>query len=309
MKHLRNLFRSLSGMSKVVVFFSAAVVMFGSVIGSGTADAGFYVVPVPVGGGDSGVKNTVSVSPVGTDEENGTALRDALDAITDASDSNPYLVVIEPGVYDMGDSFLQMKEYVDVAGWGEDKVTIKGSIEGKNTGNTLTYGVVKAANHSELRGVTVQHAGGVNNPIAVFIKGPSISDFKMTHVTAEVSGADAEKNYGVFIYMNADPTLTNVTGKALGTGDATFNYGVYIESYCSPTLTDVTGRGQVRKVQLRCFHQRLLLTERNEPDGKGRDRGKFGRRRLRALCIQLSIDNGLREHRGDGGALQPMLTA
>jgi hypothetical protein len=47
---------------------------------------------------------TVVVSPVGTDLENGTALRQAVDSI-EAEDVD-YLVHLEPGVYDVGSSPL-----------------------------------------------------------------------------------------------------------------------------------------------------------------------------------------------------------
>jgi hypothetical protein len=49
-------------------------------------------------------ERTVIVSPVGTGTENGQALLDALARITDASASKPYLLYIEPGIYDLGGS-------------------------------------------------------------------------------------------------------------------------------------------------------------------------------------------------------------
>ena len=70
--------------------------------------------------GPAGVayKRTVVVSPVGTSAENGQALLNALAGIT-ASAADPYLLKLEPGVYDLGASPLTMKQYVDVEGSGE----------------------------------------------------------------------------------------------------------------------------------------------------------------------------------------------
>ena|SRR5215210_563285 len=44
---------------------------------------------------------TVVVSPAGTPSQNGTALKNALSGITNASETSPYLLKIEPGVYDL----------------------------------------------------------------------------------------------------------------------------------------------------------------------------------------------------------------
>jgi hypothetical protein len=49
---------------------------------------------------------------------------DELSGITDASPDNPYLLKIEPGVYDLGSSPLVMKQWVDVEGSGEGVTTI-----------------------------------------------------------------------------------------------------------------------------------------------------------------------------------------
>jgi hypothetical protein len=68
-------------------------------------------------------KRTVVVSPVPNDAvASGTALKNALNGITNASQTNPYLLKIEPGVYDLGSlqfSRLDMKSFVDVEGSGK----------------------------------------------------------------------------------------------------------------------------------------------------------------------------------------------
>src|SRR5262249_32427162 len=52
---------------------------------------------------------TVVVSPVGTPAQNGTALLNAMSGITTATATNPWLVHIEPGIYDTGIQALNMK--------------------------------------------------------------------------------------------------------------------------------------------------------------------------------------------------------
>ncbi len=89
-----------------------------------STDAGIDVLPVVVnsegqlGTADAALLGlnlvrTVVVSPVPNDPAaSGTALLTALSNVTDASASNPYLLRIEPGIYDLGASTLQMKEFV-----------------------------------------------------------------------------------------------------------------------------------------------------------------------------------------------------
>jgi len=71
-------------------------------------------------------RNVIIVALSGGDFTNPV---DALNAITDASESNPYLVKIMPGVYDVSTSVI-MKSYVDIEGSGENvtKITATGIV-------------------------------------------------------------------------------------------------------------------------------------------------------------------------------------
>ena len=51
----------------------------------------------------------------------------ALNSITDASETNPYLVKIMPGVYDIGGGTVQMKPYVSIEGSGAGATQILGT--------------------------------------------------------------------------------------------------------------------------------------------------------------------------------------
>ena len=213
----------------ILILVSAAVFY------AGTALAGFFVIPIPV----DNSKNTVTVSPVGTDSENGTVLLAALAKITDASNSNPYLIVIEPGAYDVGDTPFKMKEYVDVTGWGEDLVTIQGSLEGYIDGSTAS-GVVWGADHSELRKVKVKHVGGVTNAVAVFNQ--NLTDtFLMTDVKAEAEASSGSASFGVY-NDTSDTVMTRVTATATGIDTASC-FGIFNFDVCAPTMNDVTAVG------------------------------------------------------------------
>ena len=101
--------------------FSVLMLFFVLVLSSSVALAEFYVTPVgkpckelPKGaefyviavGNRS--KQTVIVSPKGSEAESEAALRAALNKTTDESGTR-YLIVIEPGTYDIGNTPLQIR--------------------------------------------------------------------------------------------------------------------------------------------------------------------------------------------------------
>jgi hypothetical protein len=169
-------------------------------------------------------RRTIVVSPAGTATENGTALLDALAGITDASGANPYLIKLEPGVYDLGTSTLQMKEHVDIEGSGEwvTKITAAGSA-------SLNTGTVKGSDMAELRFLGVWNSGGNTYAAAIFNDHTSP---RLTHVTAYASGGTS--NYGVY-NSYATPTMTDMTAHAIGGTNCT---GV-VNYHSTPTMVRV----------------------------------------------------------------------
>ena len=97
----------------------------------------------------------VVVSPVGSHAENGTALLSALASISPDQD-NPYLLKIEPGVYDVGASQFQTKQYLDVEGSGQGVTKIRGNYVRVGA----LSGFVQIVSYSELRMLTVENYGG-----------------------------------------------------------------------------------------------------------------------------------------------------
>lgn len=182
--------------------------------------ADFYVITA----GKKGVR-TVLVSPLATPRESGAALLSALAQISDASSTNPYLLVLEPGVYDVGDSSVQMKAYVDIQGAGQDTTTIQGSVAGPSTG--LVKGEM-----AELRHVTVKNSGSGGHTTAIYNHGPT---GRLTHVTALAVGGLI--NYGVR-NVSSSPVMTHVTATATGMAGST-NSGVSNQG-SSPTMLHVT---------------------------------------------------------------------
>ena len=160
-------------------------------------------VPGPAGPQGAGVSylRTIVVSPDPADEsKNGLLLRNALVGIADNGPARPYLLKIEPGIYDLGSQPLALKPYVDVEGSGELTTIISST--------AAISATLVAANNSELRFLSVR----ATNTVALFSEGVSP---RYTHVTATSSGGSF--NYPIEVTGGA-PLLTNVT--TAGTGGA-----------------------------------------------------------------------------------------
>ena len=164
---------------------------------------------LPVGRGvPAGYTHTIIVSPDVDPVQAGRVLRQTVAGIVDASAANPYLVKIEPGIYNLEANSLFMRPYVDIEGSGEGITTITAAL---GTGS----GAVVGANNSELRYLTVKNAGEPNQQVvAIFAETTSP---RLSHVTAIASGGS--ENYGIHT-SNGNPVLSYVTASATGGGQA-----------------------------------------------------------------------------------------
>ncbi|MBX2847042.1 MAG: hypothetical protein KTR16_01885 [Acidiferrobacterales bacterium] len=94
------------------------------------------VVVIPMSGDDlAPLNNVVTVAKQNGDFKNPIA---AMEFITDASATNPYLVIIAPGVYDLGNDMLTLKPYVSLQGSGVNITTLKSSPNGEEATVSLT---------------------------------------------------------------------------------------------------------------------------------------------------------------------------
>jgi hypothetical protein len=156
----------------------------------------------------SGFTHTLIVSPDPDRFVAGRQLMQAVAGITDASAANPYLVKIEPGIYDLDAGSLFMRPYVDIEGSGEGVTTITSAL---GTGS----GTVIGANNSELRYLTVKNTGEPNQQVVgIFTETTSP---RLSHVTVISSGGS--ENYGIHT-SNGTPVLSYVTASASGGGQS-----------------------------------------------------------------------------------------
>lgn len=178
---------------------------------------------------------TLVVSPTpGNPSASGTALLSAMAAITTASASNPYLIRIEPGVYDLGASSLVLKPYVDLEGSGEAVTKITGTGAAVYNSGTIVGSTVSPST-VELRFLTVANSGGNAYATAIFL---NIGSPNLTHITATAAGGSAQ-NVAIFGLAFSAAELTDVIATASASGAATA-YGVAFNGAATPRLTNVS---------------------------------------------------------------------
>lgn len=100
---------------------------------------------------------TVIVSPVGSAADNGQALLDAVvglaSVVPPPSADDPYLVKLEPGIYDIGSAGIFLPAHVDLAGSGPGATRIEGIVGFPTAGAVF---MVVMAEDSELRELSIQ---------------------------------------------------------------------------------------------------------------------------------------------------------
>ena len=175
---------------------------------------------------------TVLVSPVpGNPVASGTALRNALAGISSPSSSNPWLLKIEPGIYDVGTISLQMRSWVDIEGSGIGVTTIRGSAADFNA-------TINGANNAELRLLTVEAALGsaaLPGPIAMANYSASPRLYRVKFSASGGAGGSTGIAYGV---RNRDstPLIEECEIKVVGSGDTA--YGLVFGTDTSSPLVD-----------------------------------------------------------------------
>jgi hypothetical protein len=157
-----------------------------------------------------------------------TAMDDSGSWCGTASDTNPCLVKIMPGVYDVGGGAVQMKDYIDIEGSGENTTKIKGNISNNASG------VVRGATFAELRFLAVENTGGGGNDAIAMYNNQAAPKITNVTLTARNGGRNSTALYNSNLSL---PLLTNVTLEAFDA--ASDCYGVYSTNLCNPRLTNV----------------------------------------------------------------------
>jgi hypothetical protein len=205
-------------------------------------------------------RNVIVVSPAagGSATDSGTALLAALSGITDASASNPYLVKLAPGIYDLGAQSLTIPDDVDIEGSGMGNTHVTSAVPDSTTAGTI---VSTGSERQALRFLAVENtAGGV----ALFVANSNFRTFRVFvaasggakptgiyvsgHVSALLEEAQVlvaggtSANLGVALVGDAKlggtALLRNLIINAVATADGAVADGL-VSANASPTLTGV----------------------------------------------------------------------
>lgn len=103
------------------------------------------------------------VPPGDTPLIGGEILRNAVESITKVSAEEPWLVLVEPGVFDLGAQGLRMRPFIHIQGSGQGLTTVRS----RAPGPTLV-----GVDHTELRSLTVEHVGGPGEAVALSTASP-----------------------------------------------------------------------------------------------------------------------------------------
>jgi hypothetical protein len=123
---------------------------------------------------------------------NGNALFATLASISDASPSQPYLVKLEPGIYDLGSQPLMMKTGVSIEGSGEEITTLTSAVGSGDFGAVL--GTVLTKNGTALRRLTIRNtAAAGSNGVAGY------EDVTLEGVKIVTNPASASYSTGVYL--------------------------------------------------------------------------------------------------------------
>ena len=173
---------------------------------------------------------TVVVRSGDTDAANGAALVAALNGITGNSATNPWLVKLEPGVYDLGFTALTMKSYVDIEGSGENTTFIKATRGDASA--TSTAAAVLGAN-AELRDLTITNnsAGGYGIGLMTS-SGPT----RLRYVTIN---SNAFTPYGIYASGGVQVIAIQLTLTATASGNGSPT-GIYATTSASLAVSQST---------------------------------------------------------------------
>jgi len=164
-----------------------------------------------------------------------TKLSDALNSITDASETNRYCIVVIGKIVD--NAQINAKSYVDIIGFSAD-VTVQ-------TDSNVHGVVFDSVIETEWKGITIRRKGDVTSAVyACFIKGITNKTCRLVNCRFinEISAA-VNYCYGMLIGDSASPTITNC--KVQGGSGGSSCHGIVIGDSTSPTITGCESIGGV----------------------------------------------------------------
>jgi len=173
----------------------------------------------------SGYANVVAVAASGGDF---TSIQAAIDSITTASGSSPYLVWVAPGSHN---ETVTMKSHVHLQGAGQDVTTIWSTVG--NSSPPPSQATLVLASNTSVRDLTVSNLGTDTWNLGM-IAGAGTTGALVAEVTVRAEGAGTN-NFAILLTdASTDATLRNVT--SLAGGASGNNFGLNNTAGAAATL-------------------------------------------------------------------------
>lgn len=209
----------------------------------GTVQAHNKVVVVPLGEDGLSSQNLVVVSLNGGDFRR---IEDAVESITDASETNSYLVYVEPGEYRLRKT-LKMKPFVDVVGSGIGITTLIGRLITEETDFCSGIAVVTGG-RSKVSNLTIRNSGSFGESRRGLCARMEFDEYglpapRTTIEQVEIIVSSASSNIGIWTddtIMVNDSSVSVVGGSS---GSSTAIYADYYAGYVQIFNSSVTAEG------------------------------------------------------------------
>ncbi len=210
--------------------------------------------------------NLVTVAQSGGDFSD---IQAAIDSITDASETNPYVVYVAPGYYDLGAGYIDMKSHVHLKGAGRDATFITSSASGGWDNNHPT--LLIEVSHTSISGLTIENTatgvicttvqiiGDTLENIRLFdskILASSVYEGSVELITALDARSEyeldnlivvAENGLGLYIASNSNGTIKNCHIESQADDkDAIYGEGSWGRWTLTGRNLNVVGRSYIR---------------------------------------------------------------
>jgi hypothetical protein len=154
-----------------------------------------------------------------------TQIQPAVDSIVDASEENPYLVWVAPGLFEEN---VTLKPHVHLQGAGREATVISSAVS--SDVDPPTQATVVLADGTSLRDLTVKNGGSGPQSVALLLA-QTIAQAELVNVTAEALGGSTGNYYGIYVAGTfSHLTATSVYARAASSGN---NYGLYCDAYAT----------------------------------------------------------------------------
>lgn len=179
---------------------------------------------------------TAIVSPTpGNPTASGTTLLTTLAGLSPApSSTNRWLLKIEPGIYDIGTTSLQMLDWVDIEGSGVLATTIRGNVgptlaildevSNTRTASSLNQGVVRGASNAEIRELTIECLPSVSQPACMGMVNDTVSP-RITNLRILVTTSSPGSHWGIRNF-DSSAQINNVEIRVANATSGGDNYGI-----------------------------------------------------------------------------------